>query len=420
LANPRLSEVAHPVLVAGGGMAGLAAALVTARAGHPVELLEQAAAFSEVGAGIQLGPNAVRVLADWGLWPAVRQVAAFPEQLCARDARSGHALGVLPLGARVLERYGQPYVTVHRADLHALLLQEVLAQGRVRCHLNTRLAGWVQSHAEWGGRDDATGVSLHTESGERWQGSALLGCDGVWSRVRQGLLNDGAPTFSGHLAYRGLVPMADLPQAVRAMRVTVWLGPRMHAVHYPVRAGAYMNVVVVVQGAAPVDLASWDHAANAQTLQRALGPVAADLDRVLQAVPQWRLWPLNDREPMGGPHEHAQGLVALLGDAAHPLRPYLAQGAAMALEDAWVLGVLLRSEPGATGGTDWSHLLQHWARLRWQRNAWVQARSRRNGQIFHAQGPLRWGRNWAMAVWGKRVMDLPDLYAGPPKPPVLR
>ncbi len=398
-------------------MAGLAAALVTARAGHPVELLEQAAAFSEVGAGIQLGPNAVRVLADWGLWPALQQVAAFPEQLCARDTRSGNTLGVLPLGARARARYGQPYATIHRADLHALLLEAVQAQGRVRCHLNQRLAGWVQSHSEQGG---STGVSLHTESGERWQGAALLGCDGVWSRVRQGLLNDGPPVFSGHLAYRGLVSMADLPPAARAMQVTAWLGPRMHAVHYPVRGGAFMNVVVVVHGQAPGELAGWDHAANAPALQRALGPVAADLDRVLQAVPDWRLWPLNDREPMKGSYEHAQGAVALLGDAAHPLRPYLAQGAAMALEDAWVLGELLSSEPGEnTGVADWPRLLRHWARLRWKRNAWVQARSRRNGQIFHAQGPVRWGRNWVLAAWAEQAMDVPELYGGPPKPVFL-
>ncbi len=419
MASLRPFDADLSVLVAGGGMAGLAAALAVARAGQPVELLEQTAAFSEVGAGIQLGPNAVRVLADWGLWPALQKVVAFPEQLWARDVHSGRTLGVLPLGERAVARYGQPYVTLHRADLHTLLLHAVHAHGHVRCHLSQRVGAFVQTPLQ--GAGSGPGVTLHTETGERWHGAALLGCDGVWSRVRQGLLNDGAANFTGHLAYRGLVPMDDLPPTLRAMRVTAWLGPRMHAVHYPVRAGAFMNVVVVVvHGRAPADLASWDHAANAATLRQTLGPVSADLDTVLQAVPQWRLWPLNDRPPMNGPHQHAQGAVALLGDAAHPLRPYLAQGAAMALEDAWVLGQLLLAEKESKLASDWPSLLQRWARQRWQRNAWVQARSRRNGPIFHAQGPLRWARNLSMAALGERVMDLPQLYSGPPKPLILR
>ncbi|MFM2263052.1 MAG: hypothetical protein RI959_1728 [Pseudomonadota bacterium] len=411
-------EANLPVLVVGGGLAGLAAAWVAARAGYGVELLEQAPVFSEVGAGIQLGPNAVRVLADWGLWPAVQQAAAFPEQLSVRDAHNGRTLGTLPLGARAVNLYGHPYATLHRADLHTVLLNAVQAQGGVRCHLGERLAGWQQLGSGLAQSAPPAEVLLQSDSGKSWRGAALLGCDGVWSRVRQGLLNDGPAGFTGHLAYRGWVPMADLPPSLRAMQVTAWLGPRMHAVHYPVRAGEFMNVVVVVQGEAPSNLADWDHAATATELRRALGPVAADFEHVLQAVAHWRLWPLNDREPMQGPHQHARGNVALLGDAAHPLRPYLAQGAAMALEDAWTLGrVLPRYD--AFAATDWPNLLQHWAQLRWQRNAWVQARSRRNGQIFHAQGWSRWGRDLVMSALGERVMDQPYLYKGPPLPAQL-
>lgn len=399
------------LLVIGGGMAGLSAALVARRAGLQVTLLEQAEAFSEVGAGIQLGPNAVRVLHDWGLLPELRAVAAFPERLSVRDARSGGQLGGLTLGAAMQQRYGQPYATIHRADLHQILLRQLQGSGQVDCRLRQRLQAFEQ--------DDA-GVRLRTEDGSRYQAGALLGCDGLWSRVRGQLLADGAPVFSGDLAYRGLVPMAELPPELRCNQVTAWLAPGLHAVHYPVRAGTAMNVIVVVEGPIPPDPESWDQAAQAPQLRRALGPVHGDLDRLLQAVPDWRLWPLNARAPMRGPQEHAQGRVALLGDAAHPTRPYLAQGAAMALEDAWTLGQLL-AQPGwrkgpAAQDIAWPGLLQALAQTRWRRNAWIQQRSRRNGQIFHAAGPLRWGRNLAMAALGEGLLDLPRLYQGPPAP----
>lgn len=399
------------LLVIGGGMAGLSAALVARRAGLQVTLLEQAEAFSEVGAGIQLGPNAVRVLHDWGLLPELRAVAAFPERLSVRDARSGGQLGGLTLGAAMQQRYGQPYATIHRADLHQILLRQLQGSSQVDCRLRQRLHAFEQ--------DDA-GVRLRTEDGSRYQAATLLGCDGLWSRVRGQLLADGAPVFSGDLAYRGLVPMAELPPELRRNQVTAWLAPGLHAVHYPVRAGTAMNVIVVVEGTIPPDPESWDQAAQAPQLRRALGPVHGDLDRLLQAVPDWRLWPLNARAPMRGPQEHAQGRVALLGDAAHPTRPYLAQGAAMALEDAWTLGQLL-AQPGwrkgpAAQDIAWPGLLQALAQTRWRRNAWIQQRSRRNGQIFHAAGPLRWGRNLAMAALGEGLLDLPRLYQGPPAP----
>jgi salicylate hydroxylase len=394
------------LLVVGGGMAGLGAALVAQRAGLQVTLLEQADQFSEVGAGIQLGPNAVRVLHDWGLDVELRAVAAFPDALRVRDARSGGVLGQLTLGEAMRQRYGQPYATIHRADLHRILLDRV--QGQVDCRLRQRVQGFGQ---------DGSGVSLRTEDGAQYRADALLGCDGLWSRIRAQLLADGKPVFGGDLAYRGLARLADLPPELRRNEVTAWLAPGLHAVHYPVRGGEWMNVVVVVEGEIPPDPESWDHAAQASGLRAALGAVQADFSRLLDAVPSWRLWPLNARQPMRGPHEHAQGRVALLGDAAHPTRPYLAQGAAMALEDAWTLGRLLEQARWRLGGRlDWSGLLQALARTRWRRNGWIQQRSRRNGLIFHASGPLRWGRDLAMGLVGERLIDVPELYRGPPQP----
>ncbi len=394
------------LLVVGGGMAGLSAALVAQRAGIQVTLLEQADQFSEVGAGIQLGPNAVRVLHDWGLEAELRAVAAFPEALRVRDARSGAVLGRLTLGAAMQQRYGQPYATIHRADLHRILLEQIQCQ--VDCRLRQRVQGFEQ---------DAAGISLRTEDGAQYRADALLGCDGLWSRVRAQLLADGKPVFGGDLAYRGLVRMSELPPELRRNEVTAWLAPGLHAVHYPVCAGEWMNVVVVVEGEIPPDPESWDHAAQASQLRAALGGVQRDFDRLLDAVPSWRLWPLNARLPMCGPHQHAQGRVALLGDAAHPTRPYLAQGAAMALEDAWTLGRLLEQPRWrAAGRIDWPSLLQALAQTRWRRNGWIQERSRRNGLIFHARGPLRWGRDLAMGLLGERLIDVPELYRGPPQP----
>ncbi len=412
------------LLIAGGGIGGLAAALACARAGTPVTLLEQAAEFAEVGAGIQLGPNAVRVLADWGLSDALKTVAAFPAQLCVRDAQGGQTLGALRLGERAIATHGQPYATIHRADAHRLLLTAVQALGAnggpvPELHLNERLRAIEE------GPD---GVLVRTESGLLCEGGALVGADGLWSVVRSHVMDGPArghdtpaaaqeapPRFSGHLAYRGMVRQADLPAHLRTQDVTAWLGPRLHVAHYPVCAGDKVNVVAVVHGSQTGNPTSWTHQAHHADLMAALGPVHTQLQGMLDAVPEWRLWPLNDRPPMTGAYAHAQGRVALLGDAAHPMRPYLAQGAAMALEDAWTLGRLLATRD-LSQPVPWAALFQRYAHTRWARNARVQAQSARNGRVFHAQGLLRWGRNLALAVGGEHLLDNPWLYQGPPPP----
>ena len=400
------------VIVAGGGIGGLACALALARLGVPTVLLEQAEAFGEVGAGLQLGPNATRVLADWGLSDALQACAAFPEALRVRDARRGTDLGQLRLGAMAIARHGQPYATLHRADLHALLLQAVQAHECTELRLNTRLVSFTESSVD---------VTATLDHGSTMTGSALLGCDGLWSRVRAQLLGPQPVRASGHLAYRGMVRAADLPLALRANVVTAWLGPRMHVVHYPVRGGEWINVVAVVHGVLGQghggepgsDPQSWTHEARAADLLRALGPACADLLSMIDAVPAWSLWALNDRAAMADAHEHAQGRVALVGDAAHPLRPYLAQGAAMAIEDAWTLGRLLKPAPASN---DWSLVLARFANTRWQRNARVQQHSQRNGRIFHATGLVRFGRDTAMRWLGEALLDNPWLYDGPPEP----
>ncbi len=393
-------------LIVGGGIGGLAAALACARAGSQVQLFERAPEFSEVGAGIQLGPNVVRVLHDWGLKDALAGVAAFPDRLQVRCATSGAELGVSRLGAVAMARYGAPYVTIHRADIHALLLAAVQQHSGARLNVASAVTRFEQHEA---------GVTLHTEDGREVQGAVLVGADGLWSRVRQQLLNDGAPRATGHLAYRAMVAQHSLPARLRSQQITAWLGPKLHVVQYPVRGGEWLNVVAIVHGRTQDDPQNWDHSANAAELSRYMAATCAPLQDLIHAIDHWRLWALSIRPPMRGAHEQAQGRVALLGDAAHPMLPYLAQGAGMAIEDAAELGRAL----GASGLTPASasarHLpdcLRQYAERRWQRNARVQTRAIRNGHIFHATGPMRWGRDAAMKLLGERLLDLPWLYRG--------
>jgi salicylate hydroxylase len=387
------------MLIAGGGIGGLAAAVACTQRGVPVQLLERAAQLSEVGAGIQIGPNVTRILQAWGLGDALAQVAAFPPRMQARDAQTGQVLGTLTLGERAQSLYGAPYATIHRADLQGLLHSAAQSAG-VDIRLGLTVQGW---------RDTADGLGVTTAEGASVQTGALIGADGVWSAVRQQLLGDAPARFTGHLAYRALVAQADLPAHLRSEQVTVWMGPRLHVVHYPVRSGQWLNLVAIVHGAKPEPSQDWDQVGQTQALLQAMGAVGHDLHERLASVPAWRQWALHDREPLNRAKQMAQGRVALLGDAAHPMRPYLAQGAGMAIEDAQVLAQCFCIDNATV-----PEQLQAYAEQRWVRNARVQARAIRNGRIFHAQGAVALGRNLTMRFMGERVMDVPWLYVGGP------
>lgn len=396
------------LLVSGAGIAGLAAALACGRAGRAVRVIERAGAFGEVGAGIQIGPNVTRILHGWGLERPLERLVAFPDRLQVRSAVSGRELAAMPLGALMRQRYGAPYATVHRADLHRLLLDAVRTCGDAQLDLDSALLDFAQS--------SGAGVTASIAGGRQLQADVLLGADGLWSQVRRQLLDDGDPQPTGHLAYRALLRQSDLPASLRSGQVTAWLGPQLHVVQYPVRGGDWLNLVVVVHGApdwlraanaTPGQLANWNQHADRAQLLAALGTVTPPLRSLVEAVPAWRLWILCDRAPMAGPGEHARGRVALLGDAAHPMRPYLAQGAGMAIEDAQAVATALADRTRPVDAA-----LAEFARLRWQRNRRVQQRSRRNGQVFHARGLVRWGRDAALALLGARLLELPWLYGG--------
>jgi salicylate hydroxylase len=387
------------VLIAGAGVGGLAAAVASARAGWQPRVFEQAGSFTEAGAGIQLGPNATRLLEAWGLGPALEQVAAFPLRLAVRSAGSGEVLAQLPLGPSALERYGAPYATLHRADLHRLLLGGAQAAG-AELLVDARIDR---------ARETADGVLVSLAgAAQEIEGDALVGADGLWSRVRQQFWADGAPAPTGHLAYRALLAQRDLPAHLRSDEVAVWLGPRLHVVTYPVHRGEWLNVVAIVHGSATGDLQPWDLAAAGADLQQALGVTCTTLQDLVRAAPAWRLWVLHARPPLQGGQAMARGRVALVGDAAHPMRPYLAQGAGMAIEDAQELGRCLAM--AADQIADVPTVLRRYALNRWERCARVQRQAERNGRIFHATGPVQWGRDLSLRLLGERLLDQPWLY----------
>jgi salicylate hydroxylase len=386
------------ILIAGGGIAGLASALALARRLHRVDLFEQAVAFGEIGAGIQLGPNVTRRLQSLGVWEALTRVAARPEALVVRGATDGREIARLPLGNAMLRSYGSPYLCVHRADLHALLLAAVRGSGAVRLNTGARIGEVVA-------RSGAVCVS--STDARAWEGDALIGADGLWSTVRSCVVEDSPPPrATGHTAWRALVAQSALPAALRSTQISVWLGPRLHAVAYPVRHGDALNVVVLAEAAPAGDARDWAQSTSLAALQAATGSVNVGLQALLEAMPSWRAWTLSDRAPLTGAHQMASERVALAGDAAHPMLPYLAQGAGMAIED----GVALADAIGGGASGEVPDALARYAAARWERNAQVQARARRNGDIFHATGLMRVGRDAALRWLGARLLDVPWLY----------
>jgi salicylate hydroxylase len=397
------------ILVAGGGIGGLATALALAHHGHRIDVFEQAPVFGEVGAGVQLGPNVTRRLKTLGLNVGLTAIAARPEALVVRSAGDDSELARLPLGNAMAQRYGAPYLCVHRADLHALLLDGVRQRSHVSLSASLRIEQVATTDQQVSVSGSDTDAATSSAATVTWQGDALIGADGLWSAVRQ-QVDAGAmpPRQTGHTAWRALIEQAALPFALRRNEIHVWLGPRLHALAYPVRGGAWLNVVVLAESAPAGDARDWDQAGSLVALQQATGGCNRALQMLLEAMPQWRAWSLSDRAPMTSANDMVRGRIALVGDAAHPMLPYLAQGAGMAIEDAVTLAEAL----GAGGPADVPDAFLRYAEARWQRNARVQARARRNGEIFHATGPVRWGRDMAMRLMGPRLLDQPWLYAG--------
>lgn len=361
------------VLIAGGGIGGLSTAIALARRGIDATLLERSDFAEESGAGIQLGPNATRALRALGVLEAIEALSFRPEELILYDGLSGGKLASMPLGGAIEERYGAPYLTLHRADLHAGLL----ACARKLAAVELR-EGFAVTEVD----ALADGVVAKSSDGAETDGSCLIGADGLWSDVRGLVALQARLRFAGATAWRALLPRNGLASPFDAPHVGLWLGPRAHLVHYPVRGGKELNVVAVVEGGEAKQ--GWNRRAQAADLAAFAG-WASPARELLGAIASWRCWSLYRLPKL---RSWTRGRMALLGDAAHPVLPYLAQGAALAIEDAVTLASCLEACPG-----DASLALSRYESLRHQRTASVQAQASRFGHLYHFRGLLAHARN---------------------------
>jgi 3-hydroxybenzoate 6-monooxygenase len=363
-----------PILIAGGGIGGLAAALVLAQDGHAVTVLEQAAAFGEIGAGIQLGPNIFKMFDYLGLTEAINRVAFFPTGLGMNDVRTGEKVVRVPLGDAAKAAYGFPYGVIYRADLHDVFLQACRKQPGVTLRTDARLETIAQTA-------DTVRVSL--ANGERIEGRALIGADGLWSRVRETVVGDGKPRVSGHIAYRALLKREDVPAELWSDDVVLWGGEKTHLVHYPLRRGELFNLVAVFHSNKYDE--GWNTFGDTAELATRFADACPQVKALLGKIETWKMWVLCDREPV---KNWTDRRVTLLGDAAHPMLQYLAQGAGQAIEDAVVLREALRFTHGNV-----AEAFQHYQTARYLRTGRVQLTARFYGDIYHASGVQRELRN---------------------------
>ena len=376
------ADASLTALVVGGGVGGLTAALALARKGLSVTVLEQAPALGEVGAGLQVSPNATRVLFSLGLEAELSALAFRPEAVEARGWRRGQTLSGAPLGEAALRRYGHPYLHMHRADLVAVLAEACRADPRITLRLGERVEACQR---------DGT-PSLVLASGEQIGADVLVGADGLRSVVREALFGPAAPRFTGNVAWRGLVPAERLKDADLRPVAALWMGPGAHFVHYFVRGGTLVNFVGVVERDDWRE-ESWSSRGEASDLRRDFAGWHPTVRRIVEAADDDACfrWALFDRDPLP---RWSRGAATLLGDACHPTLPFMAQGACMAIEDAAVLAACLAGRTCA----DVPEALQRYEALRRPRTAGIQAGSRRNAAIYHLRPPFSWARNLVMGA----------------------
>ncbi len=364
-----------PILVAGGGIGGLAAAHALALKGVPVRVLEQAPEFREIGAGIQLGPNIFNALERLGLKDAVLADVHRPPAMEMRCALSGERVTRIPLDdPRFKAKFKQPYAVTHRHDLHSVFINACTSNNLITLETNRTVEDFEQ---------DDDGVTLTLQSGERIRGRALIGCDGMWSKVRDKIVGDGKPLVSGHIAYRAVLKRDEVPKDLWSPDVILWAGPRTHLVTYPLRRGEIYNLVAVFHSKRYVE--GWNAEADAGELWAHFKGQRPEVMRMLECIDTWRMWVLCDREPV---KEWSKGRVALLGDAAHPMLQYLAQGACMATEDSVCLADKVSEQPN-----DLPAALRAYVQQRYLRTARVQIMARVYGDFYHARGPAAELRN---------------------------
>jgi salicylate hydroxylase len=371
-----------PVLVAGGGIGGIAAALALTRRGFQVKVLEQAAQLGEIGAGIQFGPNAFAALDALGVGPLARSRAVYIDEMVMHDAVDETCVGRIPTGEAFRARFGNPYAVIHRADVHGSLLEGAQASDRIQVLTSTAVQRIEQ---------DETSVTVHDTQGRTHRGIALIGADGVKSAVRRQYVADKA-RVSGHVVYRSVIERSEFPADLQWNAASIWVGPDCHLVHYPLRGGEQYNVVVTFHSR---EKEEWSvRQGSREEVQSYFDGICPRARQLIELPKDWKRWATADREPIA---QWAYGRAVLLGDAAHPTLQYLAQGACLALEDAVTLGEALR-----VSGDDFAEAFALYQRSRVARTARVVLSAREMGRIFHAKGVERLVRN---EMWKGRTPE---------------
>ena len=362
-----------PVLVSGGGIGGLAAALALVRQGFEVTVFEQAPEIGEIGAGIQLGPNAFHAFDALGVGDKARGRAVYTDYMVMHDALDEYQVGKIPTGEAFIQRFGNPYAVIHRVDVHLSPLEGAQETGKVKFLTNTRIVRVEQ---------DEGSVTVFDQNGQSYQGVALIGADGGKSVVRQQYVND-PPRVTGHVVYRAVVDKKDFPENLQWNAASIWVGPNCHLVHYPLRGGEQYNVVVTFHSREKEEWGVTD--GSKEEVQSYFQGIAAKPRQLIDLPKTWKRWATADREPIG---TWVFGRATILGDAAHPTTQYMAQGACMALEDAVTLGEALRVHQN-----DWPKALALYQKSRVARTARIVLSGREMGRLYHAKGVERLVRN---------------------------
>ena len=392
-------SAANQVIVVGGGIGGLSTALALSRKGIPVQVLEQAPEFKEIGAGIQLGPNVFRMFEVLGLTQDMFHWCAFPEGLEFRDSITAETIIDMRIDQRFHDKYKAPYAVIHRADMLNVILDACKKSNLIKLAISQKVTSID---------DDGSAVTVKTETGETYKGAAVVGCDGLWSTVREKIVGDGKPVVSGHIAYRAVLPTAEWPKEYRLPKMIVWCGEKTHLVHYPLRRGELFNLVVVFHSDRYEE--GWDTYGDPAELHSRFADKCEPVRTLLQKVNAWKMWVLCDRPAI---RNWTEGRITLLGDAAHPMLQYLAQGGNMAMEDA----VCLANQIEASG-KDYGAAFKKYQELRYLRTARVQLMARVFGEIYHASGVNRELRNKLLADWSREgAIDMSWLYGEQPELP---
>ncbi|WP_024275259.1 FAD-dependent monooxygenase [Hyphomicrobium sp. 802] len=367
-------------LIAGGGIGGLATALALAQRGIDVRVCERRAEFPEEGAGIQIGPNGTRILQQLGVAEFLENKVASPDTLIVHDGASGRELTRLPLGSWLAKRHGAPYWTAHRRDLHSALRTRAESEPRITLSRATEITSC---------RDEPNGIAAVDASGEVLSASLLVAADGLWSTLRRSIAGESAvPTPVGKTAFRSVTTAENMPSELARNAVHIWLSPGAHAVHYPVTGGRDIAIVVIADD--PTLSEGWDAPAATDAVKDKMQSFAPSLRSLANSTQTWRQWSLYRLPPLT---HWTSGRAALLGDAAHPMLPFLAQGAVMALEDAIALASCI-----AASNSELEHALQNYEQVRRPRISKVVEASIRNGRIYHMHGPTALARNAVMKL----------------------